>query len=75
MTSFPPAVVLKGSFGLSSSGKKLRTALIGFQFVVSIVLIISAMFVRQQNRFMQKVLFRLRQGSGSGCRVEWEYYA
>ena len=54
MTSFPPAVVLKGSFGLSSSGKKLRTALIGFQFVVSIVLIISAMFVRQQNRFMQK---------------------
>ncbi|WP_297900847.1 ABC transporter permease [uncultured Parabacteroides sp.] len=54
MTSFPPAVVLKGSFGLSSSGKKLRTALIGFQFVVSIVLIISAMFVRQQNRFMQR---------------------
>ena len=54
MTSFPPALVLKGSFGLSSSGKKLRTALIGFQFIVSIVLIISAMFVRQQNRFMQK---------------------
>ena len=31
VTSFPPALVLKGSFGLSSSGRKLRTVLIGVQ--------------------------------------------
>lgn len=54
MTSFPPALVLKGSFGLSLSGKKLRTALIGFQFVVSILLIISALFVRLQNEYIQR---------------------
>ena len=36
VTSFPPALVLKGSFGLSPSGRKLRTVLIGIQYVVSI---------------------------------------
>lgn len=53
VTSFPPALVLKGSFGLSSSGRKLRTALICIQFVVSILLIISASFVRLQNNYMR----------------------
>lgn len=52
-TSFQPALVLKGSFGLSPSGKKLRTAMIGFQFVVSIGLIIAAMFMQLQNRYMR----------------------
>ncbi len=54
-TSFPPALVLKGSFGLSPQGKKLRTALVGFQFVVSIGLIIAALFMQVQNRFMRGV--------------------
>lgn len=54
ITSFPPALVLKGSFGLSPSGRKLRTALIGFQFVVSILLIISSGFIRLQNDYMRK---------------------
>ncbi|WP_293711943.1 ABC transporter permease [uncultured Parabacteroides sp.] len=53
ITSFPPALVLKGSFGLSPSGKNLRTALIGIQFVVSIVLIIGSSFVRLQNNYMR----------------------
>jgi putative ABC transport system permease protein len=53
MTSFPPALVLKGSFGLSVSGRKLRTALIGFQYVVSIGLIICALFIRLQNEYMR----------------------
>lgn len=53
ITSFPPALVLKGSFGLSPSGRKLRTALIGFQFVVSILLIISSGFIRLQNDYMR----------------------
>ena len=53
ITSFPPALVLKGSFGLSPAGRKLRTCLMGFQFVVSLVLIIGALFIYLQNRYMQ----------------------
>ena len=53
VTSFPPALVLKGSYGLSPSGRKLRTVLIGIQFVVSILLIIGASFVRLQNNYMR----------------------
>ncbi|MDD3061920.1 MAG: ABC transporter permease [Massilibacteroides sp.] len=53
MTSFQPALVLKGSFGLSSSGQTLRKTLIGFQFVISIVLIIVAVFIQLQNGYMR----------------------
>lgn len=53
MTSFPPALVLKGSFGLSPRGRSLRNLLIGIQFVVSFALIIGAMFMYLQNHFMQ----------------------
>ena len=53
ITSFPPAVVLKGSFGLSPKGRKLRNMLIGFQFVISLVLMMVAGFMYLQNRFMQ----------------------
>lgn len=54
-TSFPPALVLKGSFGMSPKGRKLRTALIGFQYVVSIGLIIVALFMQVQNDFMRSM--------------------
>lgn len=53
-TSFPPALVLKGSFGLSPQGKKLRWALMGFQFVMSFVLIVSSMFMKLQDEYMRK---------------------
>lgn len=52
ITSFPPALVLKGSYGLSSSGRSLRNALIGIQFVVSFALIIAAIFIYLQNHYM-----------------------
>ncbi|MDR0699009.1 MAG: ABC transporter permease [Tannerella sp.] len=52
-TSFQPALVLKGSFGLSPAGRKLRTVLIGFQYVISICLIIAALFIQKQNRYLQ----------------------
>lgn len=55
-TSFPPALVLKkGSFGMSAEGRRLRTALIGFQYVVSIGLIIAALFMQVQNNFMRSM--------------------
>ena len=53
VTSFPPALVLKGSFGLSPSGRKLRTILVCVQFIVSILLIIGASFVQLQNDYMR----------------------
>lgn len=53
VTSFAPALVLKGSFGLSSSGRKLRTVLIGVQFVISILFIICAGFVHLQSNYLR----------------------
>ena len=53
ITSFPPALVLKGSFGLSSKGRMLRSTLVSIQFVASFVLIISSLFMYLQNRYMQ----------------------
>ena len=54
MTSFSPALAIKGSFGMSPTGKKLRTALVGFQFVISIALIIASTFIWMQSDYMQK---------------------
>ena len=51
MTSFEPAFVLKGSFGLS--GKNLRNTLIGIQYVASLALITGASFMYLQNNFMK----------------------
>ncbi|MDH6356471.1 ABC transporter permease [Parabacteroides sp. PF5-9] len=53
MTSFPPALVLKGGFGLSPKGKQLRSILIGIQFMASFALIIGASFMYLQNYYMQ----------------------
>ncbi|MDH6356472.1 ABC transporter permease [Parabacteroides sp. PF5-9] len=52
MTSFTPALVLKGSFGLSPKGRKLRNSLMGIQFVTSFVLIVVAMFMYLQTRYV-----------------------
>lgn len=54
-TKFPPALVLKGSFAMSSKGRALRTTLIGVQFVISIALIIAATFMQIQNRYMRNM--------------------
>ena len=53
VTSFAPALVLNGSFGLSQKGKSLRNTLIGFQFADSFVLIISSSFLFLQNKYMK----------------------
>ncbi len=53
ITSFPPTLALKGNAGLTPKGRRLRTALIGFQFVVSVVLIIASSFVQIQRQFMK----------------------
>lgn len=52
LTSFQPAMVLKGSFGLSPRGRRLRTGLLCFQYIASIGLLIVASFLFIQNRYM-----------------------
>ena len=54
MTSFSPALVLKGNFGLSAGGRRMRTVLIGIQYIISIGLIIGAIFIQLQNRHMRE---------------------
>lgn len=53
-TSFTPALVLKGSFSLSPKGRRLRTGLIGLQYVISFVLIMVALYINVQSVFMKK---------------------
>lgn len=52
-TSFPPAMVLKGSFSMSVSGRRLRSVLVGFQFVISLVLITANFFIHRQTEYMK----------------------
>ncbi len=51
-TSFPPALAVKGNFGLSPKGRALRNVLVGFQFSVSMALIIGAAFMNLQNSYL-----------------------
>ena len=53
ITSFPPALVLKGSFGLSPKGRVLRSTLVSIQFIASFILIIGSLFMFLQNHYMQ----------------------
>ena len=54
MTSFPPALMLKGNYALSGKGKQLRTLLISLQYVVSFILIVTSCFIYLQNRYMRQ---------------------
>lgn len=55
ITSFPPVIALNKSFTLSDRAKNTRKLLIGFQFVISITLIVGALFVSLQNRYIGNV--------------------
>ena len=57
MTSFTPVMALKGSFGLSPAGRRLRTVLMGFQFVASFTLIIAMLFLLLQSRYTRTAPF------------------
>ena len=51
-TSFSPAFALKGSFGASAHGRRLRYSLIALQFVISISLVICSVLIRQQRSYL-----------------------
>lgn len=52
ITSFPPAMVVKGAFSGTAGGRRLRTLLLGFQFTISLGLIIATGFILLQHNFM-----------------------
>lgn len=54
ITSFSPAFVIKGSFSATSSGHALRYTLVGVQYVISISLIVAALFMRLQHSYMMR---------------------
>lgn len=52
-TSYPPALVLKGDFGLSRVGRTFRNIMSGIQYTVAFVTLIFMTFVLLQNRHMR----------------------
>lgn len=53
MTSFPPALMLKGNYALSTKGRLFRTLLTSFQYIISSVLLVCAGVIWLQNRYMK----------------------
>lgn len=53
LSSFKPALVLKGSFATSKKGTWLRSALVVFQFSISVVLLVGTAVVYKQLAFIQ----------------------
>ena len=70
-TSFNLVFALKGTFGTTQKGKAFRIGLIGLQFTVSIVLIICAIFVHEQRRFMMNHEMGFNQECLLQSQVSW----
>jgi len=60
LSSFKPILVLKGRFKSQKYGLILRNGLVGFQFFISVVLIVSTIMVNRQMSYMlgEKIGFR-----------------
>lgn len=54
-TSFAPALVLKGDFGLSRGGRTFRSTMSGIQYIVAFTTLIFMTFVLLQNRRMKHI--------------------
>ena len=52
VTSFQPALVLKGAFGLSPQGRKLRTTLLCLQFVITCLMVVYIGILYLQSHFI-----------------------
>jgi putative ABC transport system permease protein len=53
LSSFQPAISLKGNFSLSSRGNFIRKSLVVFQFTIGIALIASLITISQQMQFIK----------------------
>ena len=81
MTSFPPALVLNGSFAVSGRAQFIRESLIGIQYVISLTLIVCALFIHLQNRYIsrfdmgfdQEYLIQVRLSEAMAVRDDLRY--
>ena len=53
VTAVSPDVALKGSYGFSKTGRRLRTIFIGLQFFLASVILTSTLYVAVQNRYLK----------------------
>lgn len=53
VTVVSPDVALKGSYGFSKAGMRLRTCFVGIQFVLAAVILTCALFVQTQKNFLK----------------------
>jgi len=53
VTAVSPDVALKGSYGFSKTGLRLRTIFIGLQFFLASVILTSTLYVAVQNRYLK----------------------
>ena len=53
MTSHKPALVVNGSFALSETGRTFRKTLIGIQFTISLIVIITMLLMNSQNYYIR----------------------
>lgn len=52
VTSFSPALAIKGTMGTVSRGKSFRYILVGFQFFISILFVLCSFFIKMQYDYM-----------------------
>ena len=52
ITSIPPSFAIKGSFGNTVVGRRLRFTLLGLQYLIAITLITCTLFIKQQHSYM-----------------------
>ena len=53
VTAVSPDVALKGSYGFSKTGRRLRTLFIGLQFFLASVILTSPLYLAVQNRYLK----------------------
>ena len=54
VTAVSPDVALKGSYGFSKTGRRLRTIFIGLQFFLASVILTCTLYVAVQNRYLKQ---------------------
>ena len=81
ITSVPPAFALKGTFGNTASGRRMRYVLLGIQFVISITLITCTLFIRLQHTYMMRYDMGFNKENvlgvnlGSASKSRWDFNA
>ena len=83
ITSVPPAFALKGSFGNTAAGRRMRYVLLTIQFVISIALITCTLFIRLQHTYMMRYdmgfnkenVLAVNLGSGRTTKSRWDFNA